>query len=180
VDDLFEDPDFQRFQRAWRSVAIERSSTYSLFTFGESELPYFLVLRPARDDDPVTVARGEVKIARPLIITPDNAAPEFRDFFESDEDAGLVERFLMARAARFSHLKFSNRRGEARIVTDCVEEAVDKLRQRLDSEEDERTGILVAPRGLSGFVVFRYAAERVIASAPDNIQELRERGFLPG
>ena len=88
MDDLFEDPDFQRFQRAWRSVAIERSSTYSLFTFGESELPYFLVLRPARDDDPVTVARGEVKIARPLIITPDNAAPEFRDFFEGGADFG--------------------------------------------------------------------------------------------
>jgi len=27
--------------------------------------------------------------------------------------------------------------------------------------------------------VLRYAAERVMASGPDNMQELRERGFLP-
>ena len=32
---------------------------------------------------------------------------------------------------------------------------------------------------LAGFAVFRYAAERVMKSAPENIQELRERGFLP-
>jgi hypothetical protein len=39
--------------------------------------------------------------------------------------------------------------------------------------------ILSAPASLSGFAVFRYATERILSSAPDNIQELRERGFLP-
>ena len=33
--------------------------------------------------------------------------------------------------------------------------------------------------GLAGLAVLRYAAERIMQSAPDNIQELRERGFLP-
>ena len=177
--DFPDSDDLQRFRDAWRGVQIERSSPYSLFTFGESELPYFLVTAPDSPGEQVTVVRGEVRITRPLIITPDNLAPEFRDFFDDEADEGLARRFIMARSLAFSQLKFQNRRGEPRIVTDCVEEAVDRLKRQLDDAEEDRTAILVAPQQLTGFAVFRYAIERVLSSAPDNIQELRERGFLP-
>ena len=53
------------------------------------------------------------------------------------------------------------------------------LHRRLDDEEEDRVAILTAPQNLAGIAVLRYAAERVLKSAPDNIQELRERGFLP-
>ena len=85
----------------------------------------------------------------------------------------------MARSAAFAHLRLKNRRGETRLVTDNVEEALDRLSRQLDAEEDDRTAILIAPRGLGSLALFRYASERILASAPDNIQELRERGFLP-
>jgi hypothetical protein len=39
--------------------------------------------------------------------------------------------------------------------------------------------ILSAPHRLGKFAVLRYTAERIMESAPGNIQELRERGFLP-
>ena len=104
--------------------------------------------------------------------------PEFRDFFEDANDHGLVE-FLMARTAAFSNLKLANEYGSERIVTDTIAEAVDRLNHQLDAEEEDRTAILSAPAGLAGFALFRYASERVMSSAPDNVQELRERGFLP-
>jgi hypothetical protein len=165
------------FQRLWSSVRIERASSYSLFTFGESTLPYRLLLEPEERGDLVSLTRGTVRITRPSIITPGNAAPEFQNFFENEEGEGLA-RFLLARSAGFSNLKFDNATGESRMVSDSVEEIISKLRHQFEQEDDLETGILVAPSELGWVALMRYAAERVLSSAPGNIQELRERGFL--
>jgi hypothetical protein len=168
----------RRFRQAWEAVRIARPVHYSLFTFGESELPYFLVCGGKDPVSPVSITRGEVRITRPLIITPDNVRPEFRNFFDGDEE-GAVADLIMERTAAFSHLKFENQQGAARVVTDNVDEAVSRLNRQLDDEEEDRVAILCAPAPLARFAIFRYAAERVMQSTPDNIRELRERGFLP-
>jgi len=174
----FQEYQWRRFRQAWEAVRIARNVPYSLFTFGESELPYFLVLDAGSPKKEVSITQGDVRITRPLIITPETVHPEFRNFFES-EDEGEVARFLLARTAAFSHLRFENQQGSARIVTDSVEEAVARLNRQLDDVEEDRVAVICAPSHLAGFAVFRYATERVIRSAPDNVQELRERGFLP-
>lgn len=167
-----------RFRRAWEAVRIARPVRYSLFTFGESVLPYFLVCDAPKPGGTVSQRRGEVRIARPTILTPENFHPEFRNFFENQGDMDMIE-FMLARTAAFSHLKLDNRSEPARQVTDSVEEAVARLNRQLDDEEEEHIAILTAPPELAGVAVFRYATERVMQSTPDNIQELRERGFLP-
>ena len=175
----FESDDQRRFRQLWDAVRIERSMQYSLFTFGDSDLPYYLILSGANADGTVTIRQGEVKISRARILTPDNMAPEFRNFFEeSGEDEALFN-FMLSRMAAFSQLKITNSSGSDRIVTDSIEEAVSKLNRRLDDDEEDRVGVISAPSRLAGFALMRYAAERVMESAPDNIQELRERGFLP-
>lgn len=169
---------FQHFKNAWSSVRIERSAEYGLFTFGDSELPYYLVTSTDDDDRLVKVRKGKVTISRARIITPDSMHPDLRDFFEEREDTGLIS-FLMSRTAAFSNLKIANESGPDSIVTDTVEEAVAKLNKQLDAEEENQVGILCAPAELGRFAVFRYASEKVLSSAPDNIQEMRERGLLP-
>lgn len=169
---------FQRFRDAWQQVRIERAVQYSLFTFGDSELPYFLVTNSALKGDTVRIRQGQVTVSRARIITPDTMHPEFQNFFEDDDNTGFIE-FLMARSAAFSNLKLSNQTGPDRIVTDTVEEAVARLNKQLDDEDEDRVAILSAPSALAGFAVLRYASEKVISSAAGNIQELREKGFLP-
>lgn len=161
-----------------QAVQIARPVHYSLFTFGSSDLPYFLVLSGLNDDKTVSVTKGEVKITRPMIITPENAEPEFLNFFEDDDDEGLA-RFMLARTASFSHLKMQNQSGPKRIVSDSVEEVVARLNRQLDADDEDRIAIVTAPATLAGFAILRYACERIRNSASDNIQELRERGFLP-
>ena len=124
------------------------------------------------------MTRGEVRVKRPMIITRDNARPEFRNFFEDSEQEGVAE-FLLARSAQFSNLQFENQQGAKQLVHDGMEAAVDRLNRKLDDEEEEQVAILTAPANLGGVAVLRYTAERVWQSAPGNIQELRERGFLP-
>lgn len=174
---MFDDQE-QQFRELWESVRIERNVHYSLFTFGDSSLPYFLVTPAGEQQETVSVRQGQVTISRPRIITPDSMRPEFQNFFENSEDFGFVE-FLMSRTAAFSNLKLANQQGAERIVTDTVAEAVDRLNHQLDTEEEDRTAILTAPRSLAGFALLKYASQRVMSSAPDNLQELRERGFLP-
>lgn len=173
-----DDHDEARFLAAWNSITIERDVHYSLFTFGESELPYYLVLEPKESGGLVTLVRGQVKITRPLIITPDNAEPEFENFFESSADESLA-RFLLARTASFSHLRMNNQAASRTSYSDSVEEVVARLNRELDREEEDRVAILTAPPALAPMAILRYTAERVMRSAPDNIMELRERGFLP-
>ncbi len=172
------DPE-SRFHDAWRSISIARPVSYSLFTFGESELPYYLIVDAEQPREPVSLTNGEVKITRPMIVTPGNARPELQGFFEDHEFDDVVE-FMLQRTAAFSHLKFDNHHGPAQIVSDSVDEVVARLNDQLDAEEEDRVAILTAPHGLGGLALLRYATERVWQSAPDNIQELRERGFLPG
>ena len=174
----FEDfSQFQRFRQLWNAVRIERHVECGLFTFGDTDLPYYLITSSPQSQL-VKVRKGSVTISRARIITADSFQPEFRNFFEEHEDSGLLP-FLMARSAAFSNLRLVNDAGPDQIVTDTVEEAVAKLNRQLDDEEEDRVAILSSPSVLKGFAVFRYATERVLASAPDNIQELRERGFLP-
>ncbi len=173
--------DFEReqlFHAMWDSVRIERGVSRSLFTFGDTDLPYFLVTPADSESGTVAVRQGQVTITRAKIITPDSMHPEFRNFFENSEEFGAAE-FLLSRTAAFSNLKLSNQQGSERIVTDTVAEAVERLDRQLDREEEEDTAILSAPAGLAGLALFKYASQRVLASASDNLQELRERGFLP-
>lgn len=161
----------------WQSVRIERSIPYTLFTFGETDLPYYLVVAAGNPGEPVGVTKGEVSITRPAILTPDNVRPEFRGFFEQDE-GGMVD-FLLARGMSFPHLKFTNRSGSPDLVSDSVEEAVSRLKKRLDAEDEDRVAVLSAPHGLGGLALLKYAIEKAVESAPSNIQELREKGLLP-
>ena len=64
-------------------------------------------------------------------------------------------------------------------MSDSSQEVIEKLNLQLDAEEEERVTILSAPSHLAGFAVMKYAMDRVLESGPHNIQELRERGFLP-
>lgn len=175
-------PDFEDeayFRRMWGAVRIERNIEYTLFTFGDSELPYYLVCYPDKQGGLVKVRKGEVKIAKPLILTPDSMGPEFRDFFEENEDESIVNFMLARRASLFSNLKLTNRSGPEKLVSDSVEEVVAKLQKQLDSEDEDRVAILSAPTKLAGVAVLKLATERIMASAPGNVQELREKGLLP-
>ena len=174
--------DERKFLRAWNAVAIARPVSYGLFTFGDSELPYYLVCGSQKPGSTVSIRKGEVRISRPLILTPDNMHPDFGNFFEEQEqedDSDFVH-FLLARTAAFRNLRIENTSSSKKIVSDSIEEVVEKLNKQLDAEDEDRVAILTAPPKLGGVALLKYTTERVISSAPDNVQELREKGFLPG
>ncbi len=174
----FEDFDLERrFHEAWDAIRIARPVKFSLFTFGETDLQYYLVCHPETPQSTVSVTEGEIKVTRPVLITPDNVEPEFLNFFENRQEREMVQ-FLMKRTV-IPQLKFDNSSHKSEIRSDSVEEAVALLNRKLDAEDEERVAVLTSPKELAGIALLRYALERVIESQPHNVQELRERGFLP-
>jgi hypothetical protein len=167
----------EKLRKLWFSTRIVRDVHYSLFTFGDSDLPYYLVEDAASAGEMVRLHEGQVAVSRPRIITPFGDHPEFEGFFEDSQQERLFS-VLLSRTAAFSRMSFSNTHGPAREQSDNVEEVVSRLNHKLDSEEEDRVAILTAPHGLGGVAVFRYTVERVLRSTPENIQELRERGLL--
>ncbi|MBL6704642.1 MAG: hypothetical protein ISQ06_00920 [Planctomycetaceae bacterium] len=166
-----------RFRRIWNAVRVARPVHYSLFTFGHSDLDYYLVCEGENEGDLVSVRKGSVKVDRPVILTPDNMHPEFHNFFEDSEFGSVVD-FILARTMAFGNLRLTNSTQQSKLVSDSVEEIVAKLNRQLDDEEEEHVAILTAPAELAGVAIMKYATERIVSSAPDNVQELRERGFL--
>lgn len=86
---MFDDFDELHRLRGWLrdSVRIVRAVHYSLFTFGESVLEYYLVTEPQSPERLVKIRRGEVKVTRPLIIRPGQDGAEFLNFFENQDEA---------------------------------------------------------------------------------------------
>ena len=219
----FELPDDSRaMMRLLAAVDVVRKTPFHLFTFGETALPYKLVLKPKRPGGDVGVCEGEITVARPTIVRPGSLGPKFRGFFPDDDDDGpsfdpghgfddgypntrgnpqssrdgarddddwdgafgdgdegeRVVRFFMARGVKFGDLSVGHRRLRRGRSARTVRGVVDELKAEI-VDEDDRTGILVAPHGLGGVALVRYAAECIHESAPGNVGELRERGFLP-
>ncbi|HWL09476.1 MAG TPA: hypothetical protein VNQ76_13795 [Planctomicrobium sp.] len=168
----------RRYRALWDSVKIARPVPYTLFTFGSSDLLYYLVVEAEKRNDPVHVSRGKVSITRPLLLTPHNAPPEFQNFFDGEEFSGMVQ-FLMSRSAAFSNLRLENQQQREELVSDSMEEVVSRLNRQLDTEDEDRVAILTAPYSMGPLAVLKYTTERILESAPGNIQELREHGFLP-
>ena len=81
----------QRFRDAWDAVGIVRRVSYSLFTFGASDLGYYLVCGDSDTKQPVSVTSGEVRVKRPTIITPQSVKPEFEGFFENPEEEEVAD-----------------------------------------------------------------------------------------
>lgn len=171
----------RQFRRLLGRIRIARPVRRSLFTFGDTDLPYLLIT--PTEDGPAELARGEVTVTRPTILTP-SSRPEFFGLFEdlaaeAGRDLADFAMFALQRTAAFDRLRVSNELGLPERPGGGVEEVLARVNRRLDDEEDEDTAVLVAPRRLGPLVVLKYATERIARSGPDNVQELRERGFLP-
>jgi len=141
---------FQRFKAAWSAVRIERTVEYSLFTFGDSELAYYLVTRRLERDPLSEFVAVRSRSPGLGLSRPKQCIRNCATSLEEQEDSGLTS-FLMSRTASVFNLKLTNEAGLNGIVTDTVEEAVARLNRQLDSEEEDRVAVLSAPAELAGF-----------------------------
>jgi len=174
--------DDPRIQYAVRRTEILRPPKRSLYTFGSTNISYFLVTEPAYSDlikdVPETVIReGRVIAERPKIVTPyyltnlEGFSSEARRYFQT-----LIEEYGPYIHGVF--YTYRNEPGELSIVADNLSAVVDKLNAEIDRRNDPLAAIIRGEDTLWDVSLLKFIFEITRNSVPDNIRQMSSRGFL--
>jgi hypothetical protein len=176
------DTDDERIRKAVEYTEILRAPRQSLYTFGTTNIYYYLVTEPAYsgplDIETETVVReGRVLAERPKIVTPyylaglEGFSADAKRYFESliQEYGPNVPGLLYA---------YKNEPKELNIVSGHWQSVVDKINAEIDQRSDPLAAIIKGLDELWDVALIRFIFEMTRRSLGDNIGQLGARGLL--
>lgn len=173
----------RRIEDAIRRTEILRAPKQSLYTFGTTNIYYYLVTEPAyseliKDSAETVIREGRVIAERPKIVTPyylsrlEGFSSEARRYFER-----LVEEYG-ERSAHGLFYTYKNEPKELSIVSDNLLSVVDKLNAEIDERNDLLTAIIRGEDELWDVSLIKFISEITRSSLPNNLRQLGRRGLL--
>ncbi len=119
-----------------------------LYTFGATRLPYICLSQSSDNAAMVTVRTGEVTADKPQIALPGEmfSLEGFDHDDSGDESEGLS--VLLARRISMPPSKYVNRADSTVKENGTLADAIHRYMNRLENENDVRTGIISAGAGL--------------------------------
>jgi len=173
----------KRIEDAVRRTEILRVPKQSLYTFGTTNIYYYLVTEPAYSElieniTETVVREGRVIAEKPKIVTPyylsqlEGFGPEARRFFEA-----LVEEYG-ERGVHGLFYTYKNEPKELNIVSDDLRSVVDKLNAEIDKRSDPLAAIIKGTDELWDVSLMKFIHEITRRSVPDNLSQLGRRGLL--
>lgn len=169
---------------AARHTEILRAPKQSLYTFGITNIFYYLVTEPAYSElietgnvAETVIREGRVTAQRPKLVTPyylsrlEGFSSEARRYFEA-----LLERYGVNTAGLL--YTYNNEPKELSIVSDNLPSVVDKLNAEIDQRGDPMTAIIKGEDELWDISILKFIFELTTSSLPDNIGQMRSRGLL--
>ena len=176
------DTDDERIRKAVEYTEILRAPRQNLYTFGTTNIYYYLVTEPAYselvDTGSETVVReGRVLAERPKIVTPyyltglEGFSDDARRYFESliHEYGPNVPGLLYA---------YKNEPKELNIVSGNWLSVVDKINAEIDQRNDPLAAIIKGLDELWDVALIRFIFEMTRRSLSDNIGQMGARGLL--
>jgi len=172
----------QRIQDAVKHTEILRAPQQSLYTFGTTNIYYYLVTEPTYtelvDSASETVVReGRVIAEKPKIVTPyylanlEGFSPEARQYFEVivREHGSNIRGLFYA---------YKNEPKELNIISDNLPSVVDKLNARINQRGDPLAAIIKGEDQLWDVSLMKFIYEMTRRSLPDNLKQMGNRGLL--
>ncbi|MDP6633115.1 MAG: hypothetical protein QGI51_06390 [Dehalococcoidales bacterium] len=174
--------DEDRIREAVRNTEVLRAPKRSLYTFGTTNIYYYLVTEPAYSelikDTPETVIReGRVIAERPKIVTPyylanlEGFSSEARRYF-----AALLEEH--GSDTRGVFYAYRNEPKETSIVAEHLSSIVDKLNAEIDKRSDPLAAIIKGEDALWDVSLMKFVYEMTNSSVSDNLRQMGSRGLL--
>lgn len=172
----------ERIEYAVRHTEILRAPKRNLYTFGTTNIQYYLVNEPAYTDlikeAPETVIReGRVIAERPKIVTPyylsglEGFGPEARRYFTM-----LMEEY--GADIQGIYYTYRNEPGELSIVSENLPAVVDKINAEIDERNDPLTAIIKGEDALWDVSLLKFIYEITRNSVPYNLKQMESRGYL--
>ncbi len=174
--------DDERIRYAVKHTKILRAPKQSLYTFGITNIYYYLVTEPAYSElvkniTETVVREGRVIAERPRIVTPyylsslEGFSSEARRYFET-----LIKEYGSSIPGLF--YAYKNEPKELTIVSDNLLSVVDKLNAEIDKRGDPLAAIIKGEDALWDVSLMRFIYEVTRGSIQDNLRQLGSRGLL--
>jgi len=176
------DIDDERIKHAVRHTEILRAPKQSLYTFGTTNIHYYLVTEPAYSElvkniTETVVREGRVIAERPRIVTPyylsklEGFSSEARRYFEA---------LLKGLGSNIPGLfyTYSNEPKELTIVTDNLLSVVDKLNTEIDKGSNPLAAIIKGEDELWDVSLMKFIYEMTRSSLQHNLRQMGSRGLL--
>jgi hypothetical protein len=173
----------KRIENAVRHTEILRAPKQSLYTFGTTNIHYYLVTEPAYSEllnniSETVVREGRVIAERPKIVTPyylsrlEGFGSEARRYFEA-----LIQEYG-ERSIQGLFYTYRNEPKELNIVSDNIPLVVDKLNDEIDKRGDPLAAIIKGEDDLWDVSLMKFIFEITRSSVPHNLRQMGQRGLL--
>ncbi len=172
----------KKIEYAVKQTKIIRSPRQNLYSFGRTNIYYYIVTEPAYSEflqeiSETVVREGRVIAEKPRIVTPyylsrlEGFSPEARKYFEA-----LAEEH----GASFQGLFYSykNEPKELNIVSNNLPSVIEKLNKQIDERNDPLAAIIKGLDNLWDVSLMKFIYEVTLNSVPDNMRQLGRRGLL--
>jgi len=174
--------DDEKIKYTVRHTEILRAPKQSLYTFGTTNIYYYLVTEPVYSELMQNIAEtvireGRVIAEKPRIVTPyylsslEGFGSEARKYFEA-----LTEEHGPNIPGLF--YSYRNEPKELNIVSDNLPSVVDKLNARINERDDRLAAIIKGEDELWDVSLMKFIFEVTRSSLQDNIMQLGSRGLL--
>jgi hypothetical protein len=171
-----------RIRHAVEHTEILRAPKQSLYTFGTTNIHYYLVTEPVYSElvnstTETVVREGRVIAERPKIVTPyylsnlDGFSSEARRYF-----GALVEEH--GANVRGLFYTYKNEPKELTIVSDNLLSVVEKLNAEIDRRGDPLMTIIKGEDEFWDVSLMKFIYEMTRSSLQDNLSQMGSRGLL--
>jgi hypothetical protein len=171
-----------RIRNAVEHTEILRAPQQNLYTFGTTNIYYYLVTEPAYSDligdaAETVVREGRVLAERPKIVTPhylyglEGFSADARRYFEQ-----LIETYGPHMPGLL--YTYRNEPGGMNIVSDHWRAVVEKLNTRIDDKGDQLSAIIKGMDELWDVALMKFIFEMTRRSLSGNVGQLGARGLL--
>jgi hypothetical protein len=176
------DIDDEKIRYAVRQTEILRAPQQSLYTFGMTNVNYYLLTQPVYSElvktaNETVIREGRVVAEKPRIVTPyylsrlEGFSLEARRYFEA-----LIREYGRHIPGLF--YTYKNEPKELNIVSDNLLSVVDKLNAEIDKRGDKLAAIIKGQDELWDVSLLKFIFELTRRSLDDNISQLGSRGLL--
>ncbi|HEY91904.1 MAG TPA: hypothetical protein G4O07_08745 [Dehalococcoidia bacterium] len=172
----------ERIRDAVERTVVLRSPQQTLFTFGRTNIYYYLVTEPAYvelvgETSETVIREGRVLAEKPQIVTPyylsglEGFSSDAKKYFES-----LIENY----GPNIPGLLYSyrNEPKELNIVSSGWQAVVDRLNTEIDERNDPLSAIIKGPDELWDVSLVKFIFEMTQKSVGTNLGEMGARGLL--
>lgn len=171
-----------KIEDAVKHTEILRAPKQSLYTFGTTNIYYYLVTEPSYSElikniAETVVREGRVIAERPRIVTPyylsrlEGFSPDARRYFEA---------LIKTHGSNIPGLfyTYKNEPKELTIVSDNLPSVVDKLNAEIDKRGDPLAAVIKGQDELWDVSLMKFIFEMTRSSIQDNLRQLEARGLL--